>query len=190
MKPVKKNNLEKQIRIKRRINNLIDVSDDENEIIDYLDRQKETIKISEEIEDVKIDIEKNNEQEDEIEEIINNIGKNEIILIQKENIDSSDLKIMDFIKFCLKKRLFDDTFYDYGNAFSVMATKLPITFEKLTKDGKIIEKSTFINIFKNEFNYRGDIEYIFNNIKHKETNIITWEEFSNFFLPFVKYITY
>lgn len=187
---------------------LIDLSDDESDI----DFNKYLKKYSQEDDELEVQEDKesdNNNKKDEDEEkkkkdkkvedendnIIDDsaYGKNEIILIQKENIESEDPKIMDFIKFCLEKRLFDDTFYDYGNAFSVMATKLPITFEKLTKDGKKIERRTFLKVFRDEFEYRGDIEYIYNCIKKWKKGgkrSITWDEFSDFFLPFVKYITY
>jgi len=146
-------------------NNLIDISDDE---------------------DIDFYLNKNilGDNSDNIE------YKKEIILIQKENIDSDDPKIKQFIKFCLKKRLFDDSFYDYGNAFSLMATKLPITFEKLTKDGEKIEKNKFIKVFKKDFAYNGDILYIYNVINKDNKDFITWDEFADFFLPFVKYITY
>jgi len=117
-------------------------------------------------------------------------NNDEIIFIHKDNIHIDDKKIMNFIKFCINKKIFDDTFYDYTNGFSIVATKLPIVFKKLTNDGKNIKKQTFINVFKNKYNYVGDIEYIYNYIDEKKKGHINWEQFFDFFLPFVKYITY
>jgi hypothetical protein len=114
---------------------------------------------------------------------------NNIVLIQKENITVDDAEVMHFIEFCVDKRLFDSTFYDYGNAFSIMATKLPMTFEQMTLDGESIEKNAFINFFKHT-NYDGDVEYIYNYIKKKDDEHIIWEELLDFFLPFIKYITF
>ena len=121
----------------------------------------------------------------------NNIVKenDEIILIQKENIHCDNKNIMKFIKFCIDRRLFDDTFYDFGNAFSIMATKLPSTFDIISLDGKLIENCLFIEFFSNEISFNGDIKDVYNNIDKDDKGHITWEDFIEFFIPFVRYVT-
>ncbi|CAH6421120.1 Hypothetical protein KVN_LOCUS145 [uncultured virus] len=114
----------------------------------------------------------------------------DIVLIQKENIVADDPKIMEFIKFSINNGIFDDTFYDYGNAFSVMATKLPILFEKLSDDGIKIKKNIFINYFSNKKGFYGDIKFIYNTIDKQQKGYISWEEITDFYLPFVKYVTF
>ena len=113
----------------------------------------------------------------------------EIILIQKENIEADDPIIGDFITFCIDERLFDDTFYDYGNAFSIMATKLPITFEKMSDNGEDIDKKVFYNFFENEYKFDGDLDFIYEYIDTDNKESVTWDEFINFFLPFIRYVT-
>lgn len=116
-------------------------------------------------------------------------NSNEIILIQKDNIESDEPKVMQFIKFCIKNGIFDDTFYDYNNSFSVIATKLPTTFDKISNDGVKINKEAFIKFFKETSKYTGDTEFIFDCIDVKKNNYITWEQFADFYLPFIKFVT-
>ena len=113
----------------------------------------------------------------------------EIILIQKDNISYENENVMNFIKFCIDRRLFDDTFYDFGNAFSIMATKLTSTFDLISLDGKLIENILFIEFFKNEIHFDGDIENVYNEIDKDKKGHITWEDFIEFFIPFVRYVT-
>ena len=119
----------------------------------------------------------------------NEINVKEITLIQKDNISTDDKKVMNFINFCIKENIFDNTYYDYNNAFSIIATKLPVSFEKLSKDGENIKNDIFVKVFKNDYKYRGDLKYIFRQMDKENKGIISWEEYTNFFLPFVKYIT-
>lgn len=113
----------------------------------------------------------------------------EIILIQKDNIRVDNKNVMKFIKFCIDSRLFDDTYYDFGNAFSIMATKLPSTFDLISLDGKSIDKVLFIEFFTNEIEFDGDIEDIYNEIAKDNSDKIMWEDFIEFFIPFVRYVT-
>ena len=113
----------------------------------------------------------------------------EIVLIQKDNIRVDNKNVMKFIKFCIDTRLFDDTYYDFGNAFSIMATKLPSTFDLISLDGKNIDKLLFIEFFTNEINFDGDIEDVYNEIDKDKKDKITWEDFIEFFIPFVRYVT-
>lgn len=101
----------------------------------------------------------------------------------------SDKKLSTFIKFCCKKRLFDDTFYDYSNEFSVVATKLPDTFYMLSKGKDTVSKKKFKSVFRNKFKYKGDIEYIYNLIDETNVGSVSWTSFKDFFLPFVKNVT-
>jgi hypothetical protein len=112
----------------------------------------------------------------------------EITLIQKENIESKDLEINKFVNFSIETGIFDNTFYDYGNAFSVIATKLPIIFEKISSDGEHIKKNLFIKHFK-KIGYNGNIHYIFNKMDEDLKGNIDWIQFVDFFLPFVKFVT-
>jgi len=112
----------------------------------------------------------------------------EITLIQSSN-SISDHKIKSFIDFCKKKNLFDDTFYDYGNVFSAVATRLPDTFNKISGNNKEITHDKFKKIFKRRFKYTGDLSYIFNLMDNEKKGYVTWDEFKDFFLPFVKNIT-
>jgi hypothetical protein len=124
-------------------------------------------------------------------DILNNNSSmvdSDITLVKKDNIEHKNPNVTRFVKFCISIRLFDDTFYDYGNAFSIMATKLHTTFDLFSLDGKIIKKELFIELFKNEFNYDGDILDIFNEMT-KNNKYITWGDFIEFFIPFVKHVT-
>jgi hypothetical protein len=107
--------------------------------------------------------------------------------IKKENL--KDDKINKFIKFCIDKQLFNDSFYDYGNIFSVVATNLPDTFAKLSKGDEIVKKDKFKVAFQKKFSFTGDIDYIYNNIDVDNKGYITWEKFKEFFLPYVKNIS-
>lgn len=113
-----------------------------------------------------------------------------IIMIEREKITAKDSRISDFINFCIKHHLFDNTFYDYGNAFSIVATKLPVVFRKLSNDGKNIKKDAFIKIYKNHYKFKGDLEFIYDCIDEKSKGYITWDELLDFFLPFIKYTTF
>jgi len=113
----------------------------------------------------------------------------EIILIQKDNIRVDNKNVMKFIKFCIDSRLFDDTYYDFGNAFSIMATKLPTTFDLISLDGRSIDKILFIEFFTHEIEFDGDIENIYDEIAKDGSDKITWEDFIEFFIPFVRYVT-
>lgn len=113
-----------------------------------------------------------------------------IILFQNDNTDIEDDIVMEFIEFCIKNNIFDNTFYDYGNAFSIVATKLPKMFEKMSKEYKYILKEDFINVFINEYDFEGDIEYIYNYVEKEEEERVTIDELLDFFLLFVKYTTF
>ena len=112
-----------------------------------------------------------------------------IILIQKENVSSDDPKIKRFIDFCIKTNIFDNTFYDYNNAFSIFATKLPAIFDTLSKND-IIKKNKFITMYKRKYKYRGDIEYVYDQIDKEKRGYITTDELLDFFLPFIKYTSF
>lgn len=109
------------------------------------------------------------------------------IVIRKDS--DSDPKIKDFIDFCIKKRLFDDCFYDYNNIFSAIATKLPDTFDLMSKNGKDIKRDRFMTLMKGKYKYKGDINYIYTLMDKDDKGYITWEEFKDFFLPFIQNIT-
>ena len=148
-----------------------------------------------EIKDPKIkNLEYKYKQQIEPEKVIidrTNIVKenDEIILIQKDNIRVDNKNVMKFIKFCIDSRLFDDTYYDFGNAFSIMATKLPSTFDLISLDGRSIDKILFIEFFTHEIEFDGDIEDVYNQIAKDSSDKITWEDFIEFFIPFVRYVT-
>ncbi len=147
------------------------------------DEESEIIESTEEGSEVTESTDKSSEDES------NSRHEHEIILIQKENIEADDPIIGDFITFCINERLFDDTFYDYGNAFSIMATKLPIIFEKMSDNGEDIQKKVFYNFFENEYKFNGDLDFIYEYIDTDSKESITWDEFIDFFLPFIRYIT-
>lgn len=158
-------------------------------------KSKDSIDKTMETTDPKIkNLEYKYKQQIEPEKVIidrTNITKetDEIILIQKDNIRVENKNVMNFIKFCIDSRLFDDTYYDFGNAFSIMATKLPSTFDLISLDGKSIDKVLFIEFFTNEIEFDGDIEDIYNEIAKDNSDKIMWEDFIEFFIPFVRYVT-
>ena len=158
---------------------LIEISDDEDEymLIDYY-----LSKNSPE-EDITIITDNTNN--------MNNNEKNYIEIVVKEEDDelSNDPKIKEFIDFCIKRRLFDDGFYDYSNLFSAIATKLPDTFDIMSKNGKDIRRERFIYLMRKKYKYKGDLNYIYNLMDKDEKGFITWEEFKDFFLPFIQNIT-
>lgn len=141
--------------------------------------------------DIKYNKKKINEN---LEEFNNTNGDNDdeensMYLIHNSCVSSDDPNIDQFLTFCMDNGLFDNTFYDMHNTFSVVATKLPKTFEKLSKDGKDVKKRTFITKFKKEFGYPGDINFIYNCLDSSKKGFITWDEFVEFFLPYIQYIT-
>jgi len=110
-------------------------------------------------------------------------------LVHNNHPTSDDPTISEFLQFCINNGLFDNTFYDTQNVFSVVATKLPKTFEKLSSGKNDIKKRSFVTKFKKEFGYNGDINFIYNCLDPGKKGFITWDEFVDFFLPFVQYIT-
>src|SRR5437879_2600707 len=93
---------------------------------------------------------------------VNHFSDNEsndkpVFLICNNCTTSDDPDISDFLSFCIKNGYFDNTFYDYKNTLSVIATKLPVTYGKLCgSNKKDIKKNVFVKKFKNEFGYKGN----------------------------------
>ena len=81
-------------------------------------------------------------------------GFMEISLIKRNIKYIKNRKINSFIKFCIKNNLFDNNFYDYGNVFSILGTKLTDTFNNISKNGSYIKKSNFIKKFKKVYKYK------------------------------------
>lgn len=111
-----------------------------------------------------------------------------IYLIHNE-YTSDNPDVSKFISFCVNNGLFDNTFYDTNNILSVLGTKLPTTFDQLSADGQKIERKIFLKKFKKEFGYEGNITKIYENIDKNKKGFIIYEDFIDFFLPFVKYVT-
>ena len=116
-------------------------------------------------------------------------GFMEITLVKKDVSHIQDKDLLDFIKFCVKNKLFDDTFYDYGNVFSILATKLPETFKDISKNDGYIKKKRFVSAFKRKYKYKGNLDYVYNIMDQESTGEVTWENFKEFFLPFIKNVT-
>lgn len=111
-----------------------------------------------------------------------------IRLIQ-QNTKIDDPEIERFITFCKRKKLFDDTFYDYCNVFSLLATRLPDTFKKIAKNKKLITKNKFTSVMHNKLKFKGNAVYIYNLMDVDDRGYIDWDDFKEFFLPFVKNVT-
>lgn len=111
----------------------------------------------------------------------NKLENDTMYLIHNSEPKSNDPKIANFLNFCINNGLFDNTFYDYKNTFSIIATKLNMTFEILSPNGVDINKNTFITKFKNEFGYTGDIDQIYKCFDKTGKGAITWDEFQDFF---------
>ena len=163
---------------------LISIPSDDEENISDSDNSNEN-KI---LNDISTD-DRSTDQEEEEEEEDYEFKNNTMYLIHNEQIDSDDPHISEFLKFCLSKGLFDNTFYDMHNSFSIVATKLPQTFEKLSNDADNIGKKIFIKKFKTEYGYPGNIAFIYSCFDKDNKNFITWDDFLDFFLPYVQYIT-
>ena len=110
-------------------------------------------------------------------------------LIHNSQPKSGDPIISSFLNFCIKNGFFDNTFYDYKNSFSIIATKLNKTFEKLSENGAYINKNTFITKFKREYGFNGDINKIYKYFDKSGKGNISWDEFLEFFLPFIEFVT-
>lgn len=122
--------------------------------------------------------------------LLNSENDKIIYLIHNNEIDSDDPNISYFLKFCIKKQLFDNTFYDFNNSYSIMATKLPITFSKIKENGNDdINKKTFIKKFRKDFGFNGDINFIYNCLDANKKGYFTWDDFLDFFLPYIEYVT-
>jgi len=135
----------------------------------------------------------NLEVEDPYESIENDNNPNDanskIYLIRNEQLESDNPDISEFLNFCIEEGLFNDTFYDYNNDFSVMATKLHLTYKQLNKNGASVKKNVFIKKFGKDFGFKGNIKFIYDCIDSQNKGYITWDEFIDFFLPFVQYVT-
>ena len=116
-------------------------------------------------------------------------GFMEITLVKKNASNIQDKDLLHFINFCVKKNLFDDTFYDYGNVFSILATKLPETFKNISERNECITKKTFKKLFKKKYKYKRDLDYVYDIMDQESTGEVTWNNFKEFFLPFIKNIT-
>jgi len=163
---------------------LIEVSDEEdNTNKENVVEESYSSNSSEDNEESEMEEEYNEEDEEDDEDDYN------IILIQKDKVIVDDSRIMEFINFCIDNRYFDDTFYDYGNEWSIIATKLPDTFEKFSSDEDNVSKEKFITTVRDELLFKGDIEFIWESIEKENSASITWFEFIEFFLPFVRYTT-
>lgn len=136
--------------------------------------------------------EENNEEDEydpyvcEEEYIIDDI--NDITFIFR-NHKIEDKQIEKFVNFCIKKQLFNDTFYDYGNEFSVVATRLPDTFFSLSKGKEIITKRRFKYIFNKKLKFKGNTNHIYLQLDPNQNGHIIWDDFRDFFLQFVKNVT-
>lgn len=120
---------------------------------------------------------------------ITNKSDGEKITYVYRNFKIKNKKILKFIEHCIINGFFDDTFYDYSNNISIVATKLPDTFCDISGDNKFIIKKQFISFFsKSGFN--DNIEYVYDQIDNNENGFIDWDEFKTFFLQFIKNITY
>lgn len=162
---------------------LIDISDNDEEIeYDDNDNLNNSIITFDTDDENDKNTEKLNSDNDDDDD-------NSMYLIHNKYVTSEDPNISEFLEFCINQGLFDNTFYDIQNAFSVVATKLPKTFEKLSTDGNDIKKKSFVTKFKKDFGYKGDINFIYNYLDTKKKGFITWDEFIDFFLPFVQYVT-
>ena len=114
----------------------------------------------------------------------------DIFLIHNTKVESDDPTINCFINFCINEGLFDNTFYDYNNNYSSLSTKLPFTFSKINNSkGTNINKWKFINKFKKDFRFNGDIHFIYKCLDPDSKGYFTWNDFLNFFLPYIEYIT-
>lgn len=113
----------------------------------------------------------------------------DIAFIQRKFDKIPDKKIHKFIKFCLNKKLFNDIYYDYGNDFSVIATYLPDTFADISKGDRIVNKDKFKKMFIKKYKFSGDIDYIYKYMDDDNKGYITWDNFKEFFLPYVKNIS-
>ena len=121
-----------------------------------------------------------------IDKIKNKLDDDTYHLI-KVSIKSDDKQIIKFIKFCIKKNIFDDTYYDYNNIYSIIATKLPKSFKKFSGKTENITKLKFINNLK-KLKFNGNINYIFDTFEKNDNNEIIWDSYKSFFLPYVKNI--
>lgn len=115
-------------------------------------------------------------------------GYVEITIVKSQKDKSKDDNIKNFINFCLEKKLFNDDYYDSNNVFSIISTKLPATFDSISENKKTVSKEIFINIFKEKYNYTGDLLYIYHLMDCDLKGHITWDDFREFFLPYVRHV--
>lgn len=115
-------------------------------------------------------------------------SKTNMTIICRDNITSKNETIDKFVNYCLNEGLFDDSFYDYNNKFSIVATKLNITFDLISNEYDTISKESFCDFFEDEFP-KDEIDFVFKVMDRDSKNYISWMSFIEFFLPFVKCIT-
>lgn len=117
----------------------------------------------------------------EISEDDSDYSCDESILFEIEE-QKKDKNLEHFINFCIKKKLFKKTHFDWNNSFSILGTKIPDTFDKLSKKKSTIKKKDFINSFKYKYKYKGDIELVYSFFDVEGKNFISWEDFQDIFL--------
>ena len=122
------------------------------------------------------------------QELITPNGYVEITITQSQKDKSKDENIKNFIDFFFEKNLFNDDHYNSNNVFSIISTKLPATFDSISENKKTVDKEIFICTFAEKYNYTEDLHYIYNIIDHDSKGHITWDNFREFFLPYVKHI--
>lgn len=115
-------------------------------------------------------------------------SKTNMTIICRDNITSKNETIDKFVNYCLNEGLFDDSFYDYNNKFSIVATKLNITFDLISNEEDSISKDFFCDFFEDEYP-KDEIDFVFKVMDRDSKNYISWRSFIEFFLPFVKCIT-
>jgi hypothetical protein len=100
-------------------------------------------------------------------------------------------EINNFINFCIKKDLFrNNNPYDLNSIYSIVTTKLPEVFKILAHGKSQVKKKWFIDLFTNKYKYYGNIEFIYSCIDKKKEGNIQWNDFKDFFLPYVRNIVY
>ena len=109
-------------------------------------------------------------------------------VMYSEKRDEADPKIIRFIDFCIKRQLFNDQTMDLSNRFAIFETQLPDTFDSISVKGKI-KKRQFFDYFLGELQYPGGIDelrFIYQKIDRKKKGVISWTDFSSFFIPFIR----
>lgn len=128
---------------------------------------------------------KKGKNNDQITPPIKNQLESKQLTVYSDHRARSDKRLVAFVDFCCEKKLFHDQHLNLADRDAIFETGLPETFESICKNKKGISKQNFIRYFRQQ-QYSGDLKYLFQQLDRRRHGLISWEDFADFFFPFIR----